>query len=222
MTKAIRVVGLLAVVALVLLAWQIVGTSYEPAIAAVRGAPAVGESASGDARAAAASEKEDVGALAGDSRVWIDPPSQVLELGPGEAFTATVMVDNAQDMVGYRIKMDWNSSVLRVTGVSDAGFLLEEPFFKSLNPPDPSQGSTFDYEVALLPPYEDGADGDGALVVIEMEAVGSGTSVLDLDGTKVTWMDKDEVIHEPAVEDGQVEIEIDLEQVFLPLVIRGY
>jgi hypothetical protein len=172
--------------------------------------------------AVAAQGPDGTGPLAEDSKVWIDPPSRSLEASRGDTFTATVRVDNAQDMVGYRVKMDWDNSVLKVTTVTDAGFLLEEPVFKDLNPSDPSQGSTFSYEVALLPPYEDGADGDGALVLIEMEAWGPGTSPLNLDGTKVEWVDKDGILHQPSVEDGTVDIEMDLELVFLPVVFRSY
>jgi hypothetical protein len=168
--------------------------------------------------AVAAYGPEDAAPLVEDSKVWIDPPSRFLEASRGDPFTATVMVENAQDMVGYRLQMDWVSSVLKVTTVTDAGFLLDDPVFKDLKLED----GTFSYEVALLPPYDDGADGNGALAVIEMVAWGPGTSPLNLDGTKVEWLDKDGVLHQPAVEDGEVEIEMDLELIFLPAVLRSY
>jgi hypothetical protein len=43
-----------------------------------------------------------------------------------------------------------------------------------------------------------------------------------LDGREAEWVDKDEVLHQPDVEDGTVEIEMDLELVFLPVVLRSY
>jgi hypothetical protein len=171
--------------------------------------------------AVAAYGPEDTAPLAEESVVRIDPPSRFLEASRGDPFTATVMVENAQDMVGYSFRVTWDSAVLRVTNVRDAGSLLEEPL-ASWNP------STGFFEALVFPntppdpPYEDGQDGDFPLAVIEMEAWGPGTSPLDLDGREAEWVDKDEVLHQPDVEDGTVEIEMDLELVFLPVVLRSY
>jgi hypothetical protein len=126
-------------------------------------------------------------------------------------------------MVGYAFKMDWNSAVLTVTEVVDAGFLLEAPL-TSLNE---SEG-TLSWEALVLPnptppAYEDGADGDGALAVMTLHVVGSGISRLDLDSTKVEWYDADDPTspHTPVFV-GDATVVVGGRFVYLPLVLRSY
>jgi hypothetical protein len=161
---------------------------------------------------------EDASPVVETSRVFIEP--RTLSLEEGDTFTVSVMVENAQDMVGYAFKVDWNSSVLTVTEVVDAGFLLESPL-TSLN----ESAGTLRWEALVLPnptppAYEDGADGDGALAVLTLRVVGSGISKLHLDSTKVEWLDADQDLHTPVFfGDGMVVVGGGF--LYLPLVVRG-
>jgi hypothetical protein len=157
---------------------------------------------------------EDASPVVETSRVFIEP--RTLSVEEGDTFTASVMVGNAEDMVGYRLKVDWNSAVLTVTEVVDAGFLLEEPLFNDLK----MFPNSFNYEVAVLPPYEDGADGDGVLAVLTVHVLGSGLSKLHLDSTKVEWSDADQDLHTP-VFFGDATVVVGGQFLYLPVLMRG-
>jgi hypothetical protein len=171
--------------------------------------------------AVAAYNPESTSPLAGDSRVFIEPRSTSVE--EGETFSVTVMVENAQDMIGYEFEMSWDSSVVSVIDVTDAGSLLQEPTTSVSWIGD--DGLNFLAAVVQQPPYTDGADGDFPLAEITLQAVGTGVSPLDLDGADVEWTDIALTQHEPAkeggVDDGRVTVGLDF-AAYLPLAARNY
>lgn len=164
------------------------------------------------------SRAADLPLVAGSSTVLIQPRTTFVERG--ESFTVSVMVEDADDMVGYRFQMNWDSSVLTVTDVVDAGFLLEPPLTSLDRAPAALTWEALVFPNPVPPLYDDGADGDGALAVITLQAIGEGTSALDLDGTKVEWYDAADPTfpHIPTVADGTVVV--DGRVVYLPLVSR--
>jgi len=152
--------------------------------------------------------------LAQSSRVFIAPSST--SVSQGDVFTVGVMVENARDMIGYEFRLLWDSPVLTVTGVVDAGFLLGDPLQSMYM----MSARELAFEAFLLPPYEDGADGDGLLAVVTLQALGPGISRLDLH--HVAWYDADSPAEprRPVLEGGRVFV--DTSFVHLPLVLRAF
>lgn len=151
--------------------------------------------------------------LAESSRVFIAPSTS--SVSQGDVFTVGVMVENAQDMISYEFRMIWDSSVLTFTDVADAGFLLGTA---QSSPPEINAGAV--RFGAFVPPPYDGADGDGELAVVTLEALRSGVSALHL--THAEWYDagSPDEPHEPAREGGMVYV--DMSFVHLPLVLRAF
>lgn len=203
MTRGIRVVALLAVIALVLLAWQTVGTSHEPAIAAVRSAPAVGPSLIGDARASAAVETS--------ARVWIEPEDQ--PVAAGETFTVTVMVEGAVDLAGYEFDLGYDPDVLQGLDAEDAGFLGSTG--RTVNPMEPDIDNVeglLTFAAFSTSTTEPGVDGTGALAVITMQAsVPAETSAVR--PRRVELFDTDGQPYE--------RVDFGSWRIFLPLVLRN-
>ena len=153
------------------------------------------------------------GTLSESSRVFIQP--RLISVEEGETFTVSVMVENAQDMISYGFEMDWDSSVLTVTDVTDAGFLLKPPTELF----EPSAG-TLSFNAFAPPPNEDGADGDGTLAVMTLRAMGQGLSKLKMH--HVEWYHADDPASPHVLTVGQGTVVVDGAFVYLPLVLRNY
>jgi len=164
-----------------------------------------------------AADAPPIAAPAQDSTVWIDPPAS--SVSPGEEFTVTVCISDATDLGGYEFSMGWNASVLTVTNVVDASFLGSTGRTLIPIPPDIEPG-TLTFAVGSVG-EQAGPDGSGPLAIITLEALGVGTSTLDL--YDVTLFDTANPPGQttPMVEDGTVEV-IGLYQIFLPFVARNY
>jgi PKD repeat protein len=114
------------------------------------------------------------------------PPDRERSVNVG-AFTETVMIHNASDLAGFEFKMDFDPDILQVQDVALTPFLESEG--RTVNPAliqedwDNVKGTLF-FAAASLPPG-DGPDGSGALVVIDFQAVATGTTTLDLHDSKV-------------------------------------
>jgi len=163
--------------------------------------------------AVAAQPAHEPAALAEPSRMFIAPTTT--SVSQGDVFTVGVMVENAQDMISYEFRMIWDSSVLTFTDVADAGFLLGTA---QSSPPEITAGAV--RFGAFVPPPYDGADGDGMLAVVTLEALRSGVSALHL--THAEWYDADSPNepHTPARDGGMVYV--DMSFVHLPLVLRAF
>lgn len=156
---------------------------------------------------------QDTTPLADSSRVFIHPSRISVE--QGETFTASVVVENAQDMVGYEFRMLWDRSIVTVTDVADAGFLMDAP----LQSMDRMSSNQLRFEAFVLPPYEGGADGAGDLAVVTLQAVGQGISTLGLHHVAWYAAESPETPREPAVVAGLLVV--DGHFVYLPLVLRS-
>jgi len=120
----------------------------------------------------------------------------------GEEFTAGVWIEDADDLGAYEFTMHFDPAVVQVTDVQDWGFLgsggRTVPDF-----PDPAidnDNGTVSFARVSLPPGQ-GADGNGTLAVIFLEAVGIGTSDLELDVRLFNTAGEEEA---PTVVDGQI------------------
>ena len=142
------------------------------------------------------------------AKVWIDPPSQ-LAYGCNN-FEVTVMIQNASDLGGFDIHLDFDDTLVEVVDVVEGGFLSgtgrDVTFLWDENPPGTLTIG------AISTGDEPGADGEGALAIITMHALkGEGIEgISPLDLYNVTLFDTATPIpgeEIPTLEDGEVEVQ---------------
>ncbi len=101
-----------------------------------------------------------------------------IDLAPGAVFGVDILisgVDAASSVNGFEFDLDFASSVLSATSVTDGGFLLAPLFAFETNLAAP------DVNFAEVTLGSGGAVGSGVLARIVFEAVGLGTSALTLN-----------------------------------------
>ena len=123
-------------------------------------------------------------------------------VAPGSSFSIDIVieyVDPVAPLNAFELDLFFDPSVLSATSAVDGGFLLD-PTFVVQN----SIGvmSVEFAEVTLLP---FGASGSGVLVTITFDAIGGGTSVLDLQNVILSAPFGVEILTE-AINDGAVSV----------------
>ncbi|MEA3459172.1 MAG: cohesin domain-containing protein [Chloroflexota bacterium] len=121
----------------------------------------------------------------------------------GQTFDVEVRIENADDLGGYQFSMDFDPAVVQVTNVEDGGFLGSTG--RAVIPLQPVIGNRTLSFAAVSAGTQPGPDGDGALAVITLEAVGIGDSPLALHDVKVFNTAAEEEIPD-VVEDGTVTV----------------
>ena len=149
--------------------------------------------------------------------VWISPT--VSTVSPGEEFTVAVRVSGTiTDVMGYDFRMAWNTVVLSVTDVEDAGWLgsTGRQVIQAGSDIDNEAGTLRFGVISVGEPL--GPDAPGPLAVVTLQAVGVGTSTLHLYDVTLFHSDGSGVPPD-TLEDGMVEMK---RQIFLPLILRDY
>jgi hypothetical protein len=134
----------------------------------------------------------------------IDPAIKVV--GPGEAFSVTIMIENALDLGAFEFELTYDPTVVQTTTVELGPFLGSTG--RSITELGPAHGSgSVTYGAFSLPPPDDGPNGDGVLATLTFQATSVGTSALHLQNVEAT--DTDGVSLSPSVEDGEVIVDPD-------------
>jgi hypothetical protein len=115
-----------------------------------------------------------------------------------EAGAVEIRMDNATDLYGLHLSLDFNPAMLQVQdtdpaqdGVQIAPGMLPAPDFTVLNTVDNDQG-TIEYAVTQLNPREP-AQGNGVVAVIRFQGVGAGISPLMFSYAKLANPDGQEM-----------------------------
>jgi PKD repeat protein len=151
--------------------------------------------------------------------VKIDPPVKTVAMG--DIFTVDVLVEGAENLAAYEFNMDYDSAVVEVRDV------VNGPFLASTGRSVPTVTKRISNTLGTLffgafsvgsqtPP-----SGDGTLSTITLEAVGLGTSDLDLHTVNLySLIGTDVDVREPtSTEDGLVEVEGT--ELYLPIVAKN-
>ena len=100
----------------------------------------------------------------------------------GMEFDVDIHVDDgAEGLEGYRFTFAYDPTVLSFLGVEDTGF-LDGPVQTDLDGPEDGE---LTFQVSQVPPEGDMPDGPGDLATLSFEAIGEGTSDLDLEDAEV-------------------------------------
>jgi len=135
----------------------------------------------------------------------------------GEEFTVTVWISDAVDLGGYEFMLDFDPEVVTPTVITDAGFIGADP---QILGPHIYPGTVW-FGAVMIPPPEQGANGNGALAVITLKATKAGTSTLDLYDVILT--NTDLLTETPTMNDGTVEVlSPPGYRIFLPFVAKDY
>ncbi|MGD8969161.1 MAG: PKD domain-containing protein, partial [Anaerolineae bacterium] len=142
---------------------------------------------------------------AADALVKIDPATTTVS--NGEIFIVDVRIEGAEDLAGYECHMTFNPAVVQIQSVDNGPFLGKTGRDVVTTPVALDNGAGI-VAFAAFSVGEDtdpGADGDGVLATITLEAVAVGTSFLDLQVVRLFDTDGDE--EAPAtIQDGFVEV----------------
>jgi hypothetical protein len=136
--------------------------------------------------------------------VYVEPAEQ--QVSQGDEFTAAIGVEDlSEPLYAYEFTLSF-ADVVTVTGVEDVRFT--EPITAG---PVPEDGAVRFTAFIIPGGAEVGSDADGNLVIVEMEALESGTSELVLSRVQLTDSDGELI----PVEGGE-------SRVFLPLLARQH
>ncbi len=126
-----------------------------------------------------------------------------MEVDPGATFTVTVTIEEAVDLSGYEFEMRYDPAVVAVTDVQLAGFLEgagRSPV--ALGPMIDDEAGTMTFGAASI--GGSGAEGEGDLAVLTLEALEDGTTVLNLRNVKL--FDTESATMPVRVEDGRLRV----------------
>lgn len=132
--------------------------------------------------------------------VKIDP--NIKFVAPSTIFSITVMIQDASNLGGFEFGMTYNSNVVTATAVQLGPFLGNTG--RSVGELGPVIGAADVSYAAYSFGTSPGPNGDGALAIITMRALGVGTSPLHL--RNVTVMTTDGVTVPTSTEDGEVRV----------------
>jgi hypothetical protein len=161
----------------------------------------------------------EVGALAPDPVVRLDPADSMVEAG--STFTVTVMIDEADDLGAFQFNLHYTPSIVQVEGITLGDFLAGTE--REVHPlgPDIDNSTGFARFGGFSYGKQPGPDGTGPLALLRLRVVGVGTSPLDLEGVKV--VDTQAHSQVPRVEDGGATVKGGAEhKIYLPLVLKDY
>jgi PKD repeat protein len=152
--------------------------------------------------------------------VKIDPPTKTVDLG--DTFTVDVLVEGAESLAAYEFNMNFNPSVVEVRGVQDG------PFLSSTGRSVPTQTTRISNTVGMLyfGAFSVGADDppsdDGKLCTITLDAVGLGSSELDLHTVNLySLIGFDVEVNQPTTTgDGMVNVEG--VKIYVPIITKGF
>lgn len=136
------------------------------------------------------------------ARVRIEPAERVVD--PGETFTVDVLVEDVSELGGYELKVAYDPAVVEVSGAENGEFLGSTG--RRVIP----VGSNVDNQAGIVSVAAvslggaAGAEGAGALAVIELTAVGEGITDLDLYDVKLADPTAGQI--EATTEGGRVKV----------------
>lgn len=134
--------------------------------------------------------------------VMIDPPQ--LAVDPGITFTTGVSIREALDLGAYEFEIGFDPSVIQVVNVEDGGFLGSTGrMVFTVEPEIDNLKGTVAF-AAASGGTAPGPEGDGELAVVTWEAVGVGTTHLDL--REVIVLDTTVTEQTVTAEDGRVQV----------------
>ena len=114
----------------------------------------------------------------GNVTVRIEPATS--SVSPGDDFTINVMIDDVVDLGAYEFHMDFDPSIVHVVSVEDGGFLGSTGLTViPLGPDIDNVAGTVAFGAITMGSGQ-GPGGTGALATVSLNAVGSGSSDLDL------------------------------------------
>jgi hypothetical protein len=143
-----------------------------------------------------------VGSAQEGALVAVDPPE--MDVDPGATFTVTVTIEDAVNLGGYEFELNYDPAVVAVDDVEAGGFLEEagrDPL--PLGPTIDAEAGSLIFGVASMGEGS-GAEGDGDLAVLTLEALEDGTTVLNLRNMRL--FDTDSGTLPVRVEDGRVRV----------------
>jgi len=158
-------------------------------------------------------------ASAQNPTVRLDPQNSTVSVG--DTFTVTAMVDDALALGSFQFDLVYDPSVIWVEDITLGDFL------GSTGRSVISLGLRVDNEVgkatfgAFSFGDQPGPDGSGALALVRLQAVGPGSSPLDLQDVQLT--DTKANPQTPTVEDGTVTVSSTegWHRIYLPLIVRN-
>ena len=135
--------------------------------------------------------------------VRVEPVQSTVSVG--EAFTVSVMIDNADDLGGFEFDLTYNGTIVAVDSVTLGDFLGSTGrTVGSVGPIIDNQAGRVSFGAWSLPGAP-GPNGTGELATISLTAQGEGESPLDLQDVQV--LDTAIEPQESTVQDGTVVVE---------------
>jgi hypothetical protein len=116
-----------------------------------------------------------------EASLYVNPPTVTASVG--QSFSININITGVQDLFGWQFELDWNSSLLNVTSISEGSFLSSggTTFFSyTLN--DTAGSIVVD---GTLTGQGSGVDGDGVLATVTFNVLSSGQSPLTLTGAEL-------------------------------------
>jgi len=138
----------------------------------------------------------------------------------GSTFTVTVMIDGAVDLGAFQFDLRYSPGSVQVEAITLGGFLASTGRAAASAGPKIENGTGFASFAGFSFGTQPGPNGSGALALVRLRAVGTGTSPLDLD--KVQVLDTQVNPQVPTVEDGSIMVEGGEHKIYLPLVLKDY
>jgi cell division septation protein DedD len=120
----------------------------------------------------------------GNEAVSLGQIDACVSVGAGETFDVDIFITDVVNLKGWQATLEYEPSVLRVVDADVEFFLAGAQRGRILNLSEalPDQTGRYDFIVADMTPDAPGHSGSGVLTRVTLEAVGTGTSFLTLDG----------------------------------------
>ncbi|MCW3985332.1 MAG: cohesin domain-containing protein [Candidatus Bathyarchaeota archaeon] len=126
----------------------------------------------------------------GTATLHFDPPSVTVKYG--ETFTVCLNISDVVDLIGFDIKISYDTEILDVVE-SSLGVFLNEPTILLKNETDEAAGTIW---IAIISMTGEGTNGNGTLATITFESIVSGECVLDLYETFLADSSGSQIDHE--------------------------
>jgi PKD repeat protein len=124
-----------------------------------------------------------VGTASTTTRFYVDPP--VVNATLGSSFSIEVKVENVTDLYSWSCNLTFRPDVLQVLSVELSSWIGDTSGYPTFSLPttiDNTAGSVFMGQIIMpnIPPYPNGATGDGSLVTVTFNVTSVGATSIDL------------------------------------------
>jgi hypothetical protein len=126
--------------------------------------------------------------LSSRSSTVLSVEPNAVEEATGQNFTVNVSISNIADLYGWQLELSWNSSLLNVTSVTEGSMLKSSgnsTFFSPVVNNAAGNLSALCTRILSFGSSVTGVSGNGTLMMIQFEVVGSGACDLNLYDTQL-------------------------------------